>query len=55
MERIITGDESAGLPAHAVTTIHYLVARYQDANMAGQTVDWLLRHFDIVPVGRAEL
>ena len=55
MERVIAGEESAALSAHAVTTIHYLVARYQDASTADQAVDWLLRYFDIVPVGRAEL
>jgi predicted nucleic acid-binding protein len=43
------------LSAHAVTTIHFLVRRYQNGDMAHQAVAWLLRHFDIAALGRAEL
>ncbi|MCH4564725.1 MULTISPECIES: type II toxin-antitoxin system VapC family toxin [Halomonas] len=43
------------LSAHAVTTIHFLVHRYQNGDLAHQAVAWLLRHFDIASVGRAEL
>jgi predicted nucleic acid-binding protein len=43
------------LPTHAVTTIHYLVDRYQDAKTANQAVAWLLSHFDIAGITRAEL
>lgn len=55
IERVIERRASATLPAHAVTTVHYIVERYQDTATANHAVDWLLKHFTIVPVGRAEL
>jgi predicted nucleic acid-binding protein len=42
-----SGEFEALIPFHAVTTIFYLVERAQDTNVAGQTVDWLLEHFDV--------
>jgi predicted nucleic acid-binding protein len=43
------------LPAHAVTTLHYIVNRYRSRTIANRAVDWLLRYFDIATVGREEL
>lgn len=42
-----SGEFEALIPFHAVTTIFYLVERAQDTVTAGQTVDWLLKHFDV--------
>jgi len=42
-----SGEFEALIPFHAVTTIFYLIERAQDTATAGQTVDWLLRHFDV--------
>lgn len=51
MEKYLTGLVSA----HAITTLHYVIGRYQTAVVANRTIDWLLRYFDIAPVGRQEL
>ena len=55
LEQIIDGELEAVVPAHAVTTIHYLVSKYQDAVTADRVVDWLLRYFGIASVGHGEL
>lgn len=53
---LVVGRQVKGfVPAHAVTTIHYLVSRYRDARAADEAVDSLLRHFDVASVGRQEL
>jgi len=52
---VVTGQCQGALPAHAVTTLYYLVVRYQNKKKAGETVSWLLRYFDIAPVGHEEL
>ena len=44
-----------GLAAHGLTTVHYLVRRYQDGPTADGAVDWLLRYFTILGVGQEEL
>ena len=43
------------VPAHAITTIHYIVARYRDFETADAAVDWLIRHLEVVTVSRTEL
>ena len=55
LERVVRKQVQAVVPAHAVTTIHYLVARYRDEAAAHAAVDWLLGHLDVVPIGRQEL
>ena len=42
------------IPAHALTTIHYVVAKYAGAVKADETVDWLLAKLTILPAGRPE-
>ena len=42
------------VPSHALTTIHYVVAKYKDNHTAAQTVDWLLAAFEIGTVGKKE-
>lgn len=55
LERIVTGTTSGAIPAHAVTTVHFIVNRYADRKRADEVVDWLLERFDIAAVGGAEL
>lgn len=55
LEAVIGGRVAGALPAHAVTTVHYLVRKFQGAPAADQAVDWLLRYLKIVPVQHAEL
>ena len=47
---VIEGKWTAALPAHAVTTLHYIVGRYRDREAADGVVDWLLRHFSVAGV-----
>ncbi|WP_022947254.1 type II toxin-antitoxin system VapC family toxin [Methylohalobius crimeensis] len=55
MEKSVRGEIRAYLPAHAFTTIHYLVQRYQNRSKADEAIDWLLKYFEVAKVGREEL
>ncbi len=55
LDKVVRGQVSAGLPAHAVTTIHFIVNRYQDSATASRVVGWLLDRFSIAAIGQAEL
>jgi len=55
LDRIVRERVTGCLPAHAFTTVHFLVQRYQDSVTAARTVDWLLRRFVVAAIGRAEL
>lgn len=48
------GDCDGMLPAHAITTIHYLVQKYSGVDVADRTVDWLLASFEIAPARTQE-
>lgn len=52
LEQVVGGDTAGCLPAHAFTTLHYIVGGYQDRATADRTVDWMLRYFEVVPAGR---
>jgi predicted nucleic acid-binding protein len=43
----------AYIPSHAVTTIHYLVAKFATKRKANSIVDWLLRYFQIATVDKS--
>ena len=53
LSRARTGEISAVLPGHAVTTLYYVLAKAAGSAKAGQTVDWLLTHFDIAVADKA--
>ncbi len=36
------------LAGHSLTTINYLLAKYQNQHLANEKTDWLLAHFEIV-------
>jgi len=55
IELAIRGDEKAALPAHAMTTVHYIVGRYQGGGKANEVVDWLLRYFEVAAIDRPQL
>jgi len=50
-----TGRAEGLIAAHAVTTIHYLVARDRDARVARRVVEALLQVFAVAPVTEAVL
>ena len=37
------------IPAHAVTTISYIVRKTAGADAEGKALDWILGNFDVVP------
>jgi hypothetical protein len=45
---------SGCIAAHALTTIHYIVAKYAGDAKAGQTIDWLLSTLKVTPAGQKE-
>ncbi len=45
---------SGHIPAHALTTIHYIVTKYAGNTKADQTIDWLLSTLKVVPAGQKE-
>lgn len=55
IELTIRDDAKAALPAHAITTVHYIVERYQGGGKANEVVDWLLRYFEIAAIGHAQI
>ncbi|MGQ9425229.1 type II toxin-antitoxin system VapC family toxin [Gilvimarinus sp. F26214L] len=55
LERVVRREEGGALAAHAVTTAHYLISRCHSGKRAGEAVDWLLKYFEVAPVGRGEL
>jgi len=55
LEEVVRGRVDALIRAHAVTTLHYIVARYNDRRTADRAVDWMLKHFSIAPIGRGEI
>lgn len=55
LERVVHKEIVGVVSGHAVTTLHYLVDRYRDAASADQMVDWLLRYFEVAPIGFREL
>jgi predicted nucleic acid-binding protein len=54
LNEIVARRIDACIPAHAVTTLHYIVSKYQDKDRAATLVDWLLRYFEIAVAGKTE-
>ncbi len=52
LSRIVRGEVSGCLPAHAMTTIHYIVRRHVDQQAADDAIDWLLANLEVEPQGR---
>jgi hypothetical protein len=41
------------MPAHSLTTLHYLIERHGSRPAADSAVDWHLKHFRIPPLDEA--
>jgi predicted nucleic acid-binding protein len=54
LSRAVDGTDTACLASHAVTTLHYVVAKYAGQEQAGTLVDWVLAHLEIVPQDRGQ-
>ena len=42
------------LPGHALTTLHYIIAKHAGREQAETLADWFLAHLKIVPQDRAQ-
>ncbi|WP_429885127.1 type II toxin-antitoxin system VapC family toxin [Geoalkalibacter halelectricus] len=40
------------IPAHMLTTLHYLVTKYAEKQQADDLIDWLLQNFTVVPADK---
>lgn len=47
LNRIVTGEFRAFVPGHALTTLHYILTKYDCKQKANETIDWLLRYFEV--------
>jgi len=54
LSQAIEGPNVACLPGHALTTLHYIVAKHAGREPAGTLVDWVLDHLEVVPQDRAQ-
>ena len=54
LSRAVEGTDEACLPSHALTTLHYIVAKHAGREQAGALIDWVLAHIEIVPQDRAQ-
>lgn len=41
------------LPAHGITTIHYILTKYADRSKADKEIDWLLSRFEVADCGKS--
>lgn len=55
MDLIVRHRIDGALPAHAITTVHFIVSRYQNRKIAAQAIEWLLSHFAVASVGKPEM
>jgi len=53
LSQAVEGPGVSCLPGHALTTLHYIVAKHADREQANTLVDWVLAHLEIVPQDRA--
>jgi len=49
LTRIVEGDLEGAVPGHALTTVHYVVARFEGVQVADLAADWILGRFAVVP------
>lgn len=54
LSQAVEGENVACLPGHALTTLHYIVAKYAGREQAGTLVDWVLAHLEVVSQERAQ-
>jgi predicted nucleic acid-binding protein len=55
LSRIASGEIEGAVAAHAMTTIHYIVAKLAGRERALQAIDWLLGELEIIPEDRETL
>nr|VFK43400.1 MAG: PIN domain-containing protein [Candidatus Kentron sp. TC] len=48
LSMLLRGEAVACIPGHALTTLHYILSRGNNAEMADEFIDWLLARFEIL-------
>ncbi len=54
LSQVVEGEHVACLPGHALTTLHYIVAKHAGRKQAATLVDWVLAHLEVVAQDRAQ-
>jgi predicted nucleic acid-binding protein len=54
LSQAVEGPDVSCLPGHALTTLHYIVAKHAGREQADTLVDWVLAHLEIVPQDHAQ-
>ena len=52
LSEILKGNLKGVIPAHALTTIHYIISKYLNCQKADEKIDWILEKFEISPADR---
>jgi hypothetical protein len=54
LSRAVEGADISCLPGHALTTLHYIVAKHAGREEANTLIDWVVARLEIVPQDRAQ-
>ena len=49
LSKVLRREATGCLPSHLLTTLHYVLQRNGNAETAGEVLDWVLEHLEIVP------
>ena len=52
LSSVARGEIEGAVPSHALTTVHYVVSKYADRDVANEAIDWILGDFEIVGEGK---
>lgn len=55
LSKVINRELEGFLPAHALTTIFYVLRKFSGIEKANEVLDWLLKNFEIAPVNKSLL
>lgn len=55
LSKVINHELEGFLPAHALTTIFYVLRKFSGIEKANEVLDWLLKNFEIAPVNKSLL
>jgi predicted nucleic acid-binding protein len=53
LSRVVKREDSGCIPSHALTTIHYVMRKYDSRERANEVVDWVLAHLEVIPQDKA--
>jgi len=45
LNEVLYGQAEGSIPAHAMTTFHYVLRKYRDEDTARDAIRWLMKHF----------